>query len=127
MSLYQIWFSINEPNFTEEQIVIYQSLISNFYIIGNTVNNRELVRCLMTKEAIDQGQAWLTALGKEPIICDVRDIDGIRYGFQVLDNMILPIEGLIPYPMNEFEHDLYMGEGATENTSAGWASWFGRL
>jgi len=128
MKLYQIWFSILvEPAFTEEQARQYQALISNFFIVGNVVNGRELVRCLMTKDAIDAGQIWLESLGREPIICDVIDQAGIRYGYTIVEGVLTPIDELTPYPLREVEHDLYFDEFTSDNTSAGWANWYERV
>lgn len=129
MKLYQVWFSMLVlPAFTEEQVAQYSSMISNFCSIGKQVNERELVRCLLPKEAIDTGQAWLTALGKNPIICDVRDAEGLRYGFELdTEGNVVATPGLTPYPLNEAEHDMYLIEGTSENTSAGWANWYDRL
>jgi hypothetical protein len=121
--LYQVWFSENlYPIWTDEVRGQFSDIMENFFNLGNVVSingvDRHLVR-VMTSD-IETGKAGLIVLGRNPIICGARDIEGNWH---------------TDYPANEAEFDLYMqpvetlgvnGESITytpaDNTSAGWLS-----
>jgi len=148
--MYQIWWSeLVEPEFTDEQKENYLKLeLSQFYPIGNSVEGRRLFRAVATKDKLDLAMVFLNDLGKEPVICDVRDDQGVRYGERKIVTVteeettyeIADISEMVKYPKNDTEYDKYFesieyidedGEVRTMtpsgNTASGWATWEERL
>ena len=148
--MYQIWWSeLVEPEFTDEQKETYLELcVPQFYPIGNTVAGRRLFRAVVSREKIDIIMEFVSSAGKKPKICDIRDVNGVRYGEQQVFTVddegnetykIVDIPDMTKYSIDNAERDLYFDkvsvdiEGVTvmieptDNTAAGWASWKERL
>ena len=147
----QVWWSENiDPEFTYKHKENYLEIgLSQFFPIGNSVEGRRLFRAVATKEKLDLAMVFLNDIGKDPLICDVRDEHGVRYGERKI--IIEDAEGdksyeiediidLVKYPKNDTEYDKYFesieyidddGEvramTPSGNTASGWASWKERL
>lgn len=149
----QVWFEENiSPTFSTQDKIDYVQLTSNsFLAIGSPVADRHLIRMLVSD--ISSMEATLTLLddlGKETIICDVRDIDGVRYGFErtitsydVDSNPVYTISaiaGITPYTIQDDIYNAHIaditytdseGNLVTEtpagNTTSGYATWEDRL
>ena len=114
---YQVWFTVNElPELTEAQVQTYQVYLSNLSDnIGNVVEGRVLKRCLFrgSLEEVTQVGLYLQSLGKAPIYCGVRDIEGtwvISKDQAEFDKHMQPslVDDVLVYP--------------SDNTSAGYLS-----
>ena len=155
----QIWFTENtKPSFTEENGEEYSQFgTQQCFPVGCEVNGRRLIRSLMPAEKIGDMVDYLNELGKEVIICDVRNQDGTRYGFKRQVESVDPettysivpetytdedgnVQEITPYPVNEEEHDKHFAEQTctdedgnqqtytpSDNKASGWAGWEDRL
>lgn len=143
--MYQVWFTENvTPLLTTTERATYRTMVSNQKLrVGSIVDGRQLLRAL-TKD-VAALITFLDNLGKSTIVCDVRDIKGVRYGYeqveagldadQVMQYVIQPVAGLTAYPINEVEYDKYMQPIILDelaippapNTSFGWECWSKRL
>lgn len=145
--IYQFWWSEKIGDaFTDIQRDYYRSLMMNqVFPIGNPVDGRRLFRACTSKDNFDKAIEFLSAenlvidgvtvvppiTDRDPIICDARCMNGVRYGYEEVitgydeeGNPIKEIQavsGQTPYDMNDAEYEKYVTDGG--NTAAGWASW----
>lgn len=158
MVRYQIWFTIDKnPSLNPEVLKIIKDddKITNFFIQRSTAD-RILIRGLTITEKIIELYYFFERTYRNPLILDVRNQAGIRYGYQLLDNEIQPVlmeeqtqydwdEIVFPqpnwnvFPLNETEYYSLMAPYQTNddgqlitvtpssNNTFGWATWEQRL
>jgi hypothetical protein len=125
----QAWFTESVlPAFTQDDRDSYRALVVNQMIpIGNEVNGRRLIRCMTDdfQSILD----FLTAKGKCPRVCGVRDFEGNWIVEGVVDGV--PVNVGWKHDQTEYAKHMQPVAGvdidgnpvmvaAVGNTSAGW-------
>lgn len=119
-----------EPALTEGQLRRLPK-IHNFARCGNVVNGRGLYVGQLDSDDVQPILTALAAAEKEPVICDVWNVKGIRYGYEPVEtdggSIIRPVDGVLPFDRNEAEYAVYMqphlGIAPPAHSTAGFPAW----